>query len=336
MGVYPGWKEADVRSLLRETWDEGRFLDHHPYAQFKNAPHDGKYVTVREPGYRVVKDQAPWPPSSAHTNIFIFGGSTVFALGVANEQSAASYLQEIANQTPREKPIAVYNFGVPAAFHTQGMAFLFDLLGRGIVPDVAIFLDGLNDLHQVDTPALTVEISRCLQGKALLDFLYLKVPLIKLSYDAVKGLRPQGPATGGEASQQQEADRAVARWRNDKRILESVAAGLGFRVLLAWQPIPQYHYDLRYHALCRGHVEGCLEEPTRYRYGYDKMKALYEQGALGKDFLWLADMQLNRQENFYVDSVHYTPEFNREIATHIYATLAPVLGKAPASNCVTN
>src|SRR5215472_9627156 len=128
--AYPGWKEGEVRALLRETWDDGR-LEHHPFAQFRNAQHGGKYVTVVEPGFRVVKNQAPWPPSPRYTNVFLFGGSTAFALGVTNEESAASYLQEIANQVPRDKPVAVYNFGAPAAFHSQGMAFLFDLLARG-------------------------------------------------------------------------------------------------------------------------------------------------------------------------------------------------------------
>jgi hypothetical protein len=333
MSVYPGWKEADVRLLLQETWDQGRLLDHHPFAQFKNAPHHGKYVTVLEPGFRVVKNQASWPPSRAHTNIFVYGGSTVFSLGVTNEESAASYLQEIANHAPRDRPVAVYNFGVPAAFNSQEMAFLFDSLASGIMPDAAVFLDGLNDLHQVDTPALTFEISRFLRGQAHLDFLYQKVPLIRLAYDAAKGLRPKSPGIATAPSQQyeeHEADRAIARWMNDKRMLESVAATFGFRILLAWQPIPQYHYDLRYHAICRGRLEGCLDfpDPGRHRFGYDRMKALYQQGALGNDFLWLADMQVNRRENFYVDSVHYTPEFNREIATHIYEALQPGLGNA--------
>jgi hypothetical protein len=58
------------------------------------------------------------------------------------------------------------------------------------------------------------------------------------------------------------------------------------------------------------------------------MNTLLKQGALGSDFLWLADMQLDRQENFYVDSVHYNPAFNREIATHIYEALQPILANS--------
>jgi hypothetical protein len=331
MKAYPGWKEDDVRVLLRETWDDGRLLDHHPFAQFRNAQYRGRYVTVVEPGFRVVENQAPWPPLPTHTNVFLFGGSTAFALGVTNEESAASYLQEIANHVPRDKPVAVYNFGVPAAFHSQGMAFLFDLLARGTLPDVVVFLDGLNDLFYVDTPALTFEISRFVRGQAHRDLLYQNVPLIRLTYDLAKRLHPRSPAVPSEATEEherREADRAIDRWLNDKRMLESVAPTFGFRIVVAWQPIPQYHYDLHYHAICRGHLDGCLDFPdaTRHQYGYARVKALYDQGTLKNDFLWLADMQANRRENFYVDSVHYTARFNREIASRIYEALGPLLG----------
>ncbi len=40
-------------------------------------------------------------------------------------------------------------------------------------------------------------------------------------------------------------------------------------------------------------------------------------GKLGTDVLWLADMQENARENLYVDSVHYTAAFSKEIAGRI-------------------
>jgi hypothetical protein len=331
--LYPGWKEADVRELLNETWEGTGTFEHHPFAQFKNGPFHGKYITVIEPGFRVVKEQAPWPPSPARTNIFFFGGSTAFGLGVTTEQTAASYLQTLAQQTPRNKPVAVYNFGVPSYFNSQEVAYLFDLLAKGIVPDAAVFLDGLNDLSHVDTPSLTHQIDRFLRGQAWRDFLYQKFPVVRVTYDSLDRMRAHGaPASLGAGKQQaqRQADAAISRWCHEKRMLDSVATTFGFPVVLAWQPIPQYHYDLHSHALCGDRGDACFDDLELYRYGYGRMESLYQRGNLGADFLWLADMQINRNQNFYIDSVHYTPGFNQEIASRIYAALLPALGKSTA------
>jgi hypothetical protein len=49
--------------------------------------------------------------------------------------------------------------------------------------------------------------------------------------------------------------------------------------------------------------------------GYPLMAESRSEMELGSDFLWLADVQKNKQENLYVDEVHYTALFNKEIAT---------------------
>jgi len=39
--------------------------------------------------------------------------------------------------------------------------------------------------------------------------------------------------------------------------------------------------------------------------------------SFGKDFLWLGDMQEDRKEPLYLDTVHYTADFSAEIAGRI-------------------
>ena len=43
---------------------------------------------------------------------------------------------------------------------------------------------------------------------------------------------------------------------------------------------------------------------------------------LGEDFLWLADMQVGKTNNLYVDNIHYDAGFSREIARAIGTYLA--------------
>jgi hypothetical protein len=43
---------------------------------------------------------------------------------------------------------------------------------------------------------------------------------------------------------------------------------------------------------------------------------------MGNDFLWLADIQEGKQKPIYCDQVHYTPEFDDEIAADLEKFLA--------------
>jgi hypothetical protein len=43
---------------------------------------------------------------------------------------------------------------------------------------------------------------------------------------------------------------------------------------------------------------------------------------LGGNFLWLADIQEQSRESLYIDLIHYSPPFLKELATHIDSQLA--------------
>jgi hypothetical protein len=111
----------------------------------------------------------------------------------------------------------------------------------------------------------------------------------------------------------------VERWLANKRMIESVAAAYGVRAIFVWQPMPLYKYDLRYHFFL--HNNKAFGGFVRAGYGYRFMANLEAQGKLGSDVLWLADMQENKHENLYVDSVHYTAAFSKEIAGKICANI---------------
>lgn len=88
---YPDMTENDVKGLLKETWS--LHFKYEPYTQFRERPYSGRWVTVDPHGFRVSRNQGPWPPSPDYFNVFVFGGSTTFSYGVSNDQTIASYLQ---------------------------------------------------------------------------------------------------------------------------------------------------------------------------------------------------------------------------------------------------
>ena len=140
--VYPGLPREERNDLLRETWSRPfLFAD---YTMFRERPFAGKYVNVSSHGFRLVKDQGPWPPDPAHFNVFVFGGSTTFGYGLPDDQTVASHLQDALAPLSRRR-VCVYNFAAGFYYSTQERILLERLLSGGHAPHLAIFIDGLND-----------------------------------------------------------------------------------------------------------------------------------------------------------------------------------------------
>lgn len=321
--AYPGWREEDVKALLTETWSKVAF-DYEPFTQFRNKPFRGRFVNIDPAGFRLSKDQAPWPPSPQTTNVFVFGGSTTFGFGLPDDQTIASYLGECGGASGSGRPLAVYNFGRPSYFSSQELILFHQLLIAGFVPNVAVFIDGVNDFHFASgRPLFTARFRDYMAGKSTSSSLD-SVPVVY----AARWLRghqtkPQ-PRTAVNFADPAVLQAVSARWLANKKVIESVANGFGVRTIFVWQPAPVYEYDLRYHFFL--HSEKDFGPDLRAKYGYALMDNLRAQGKLGSDALWLADMQQQKQENLYVDEWHYTAPFSKEIA----ARICNFLREAPA------
>jgi hypothetical protein len=78
--AYPGVRREVIRELLRETWNRGYAYE--PFTYFKERPFTGKYVSVDPHGFRVTKEQGPWPlDRSRDFVIFLFGDLQVSPMG---------------------------------------------------------------------------------------------------------------------------------------------------------------------------------------------------------------------------------------------------------------
>ena len=133
---------SEIDNLLKETWS--RTYVYEPFTQFKERPYKGHYVNVDKNGFRYTKNQGPWPPQSKSINVFLFGGSTTFGYGVSDNQTIASYLQEYLTEK-LGSDVRVYNFGRGYYYLTQERLLYEQLLKSGFIPDLAIFIDGIND-----------------------------------------------------------------------------------------------------------------------------------------------------------------------------------------------
>ena len=319
--AYPGWKDDDLLRFFDENiWS----LEYASFVGFRENPQSGRYVSVSEHGFRPVKQQEVWPPDPNDYVIFVFGGSTTAGFGVPDDQTIPSHLQE--QLCTANHQVRVFNFGRCFYFSSQERVLFEKLLIQGRQPDLAIFIDGLNDFYYADgEPHLTNELQEMMASadKTTLNLRTVinALPLVKQVNKNLPERHPNHNSTNDGEYQASRATAVIERWLRNRRVIESVAAEFGVSALFVWQPVPTYDYDLQHHLL-RDLLKDDyqMENMGHHRLssvGYPLMNEYRKQHAMGDKFLWLGGLQHNRKENLYVDTVHYTETFSREIASSI-------------------
>ena len=307
--------------LMEETWS--RPVVYESYTHFKEDAFVGRYVNVHTNGFRLSRNQGPWPPERTRFNIFVFGGSTTFGYGVPDGETIPSALQEILSKA-LNTDVRVYNFGRAFYQSIQERILFEQLLLAGAVPHLALFVDGLNDMFFAEGEPYSAKVTAQLMGGKLLREhrydLLRSLPVIE-AFDAVAGRRPANAPLGENHPIDPRQpptdefksllDAACQRYLNNKELIERIATAYGVKSCFIWQPVPTYKYDLNYH-LFRG--EGIS---WRSRPGYERMAELIRIKPAGTNFLWCADMQQGFQEPLYVDAVHYSPKMCDLVARQI-------------------
>jgi hypothetical protein len=257
---------------------------------------------------RRVKNQAAWPPEKNKTNIFFFGGSTTLGYGVLLDQTIPSYTQELFDLKENSN-ISVYNFG-ENSYTSKNELFLFkNILHSGFVPEIAIFIHGLNDFaYQTDKKSSSF-------GKNVLlafENLFKKTNLNKV-LNIFFGVRSSGASI----------KKTLALLNTRRKIIKKeFCEKFGTICLFVHQPIPVYHFDIKKHLFInykfRGKAKLALGFINNGSYGYELFNNQIKNNELSdfkNQLLDLSKFEIN--SNQYIDTIHYSPKFNRAIAREI-------------------
>jgi hypothetical protein len=231
------------------------------------------------------------------------------------------------------KEVRLYNFGRGAYFSSLEKVLLLKILSEGVAPDLAIFLDGANEAffyHGI--PATSAVFSKAIDDMNrelaaetrnktrarpkwhLLHEFFVSLPLFRAL--ALMGSKAKGlPTAPGAPLSDAQVDKVIDRWFCNRRQIESVCATFGFPAVFVWQPTPAYKYDLSYHKALPYH--GTLHGHERSGQVYERIRARLGDNWNVGNLIWLADIQQDRREPLYLDSVHYNDPFNRVIAEKI-------------------
>lgn len=326
--AYPHRDDVAIKRLLNETW--GRELSYEPFTEFREGPCKGEYVNVSLYGFRLGKDQAPWPPVPEDLVVFMFGGSTTFGYGVADEETIPSRLQEILRASGSGRRVSVYNFGRGYYYSSLERILLERLLLAGYHPQVAVFLDGFNEFSQLTNESrLSRGIAHALDslGRSGREAWWNGLPIMawkEKTMDVQARLAEAHRNTeillGFDSTSRHvdeaQANRLCSRYLTNREIIRGIVGRFGINTLFVWQPVRGVKVN------GEGRITG-LGEVAAHPFvvtGYACMEKLSPPAALA-DFLQLNGLEAKKSVPAYVDGVHYSESYSRDMAQAIATAL---------------
>jgi hypothetical protein len=194
-----------------------------------------------------------------------------------------------------------------------------ELLAEGAVPRVAVFVDGLNEFA-FGAPFPAERLRRAVNSPVVnaLEVLRDALPGARLIARSKAAWRPRRSDAELLAAYDDPPllERRIARCETNRRLITAVASFWHVRPLFVWQPVPTYHYDLRYHLF--GDLDFGVNNCSAF--GYARMADRLRHAPPASDFLWAADVQEGVRQPLYVDQVHYTAALS--------AVIGRVIGQA--------
>jgi hypothetical protein len=332
--VYPGKSDDEIRKIIFAKFQVGNRYE--PFVEFLQDPVFLDGIGVHEAGFRFGgKAQGPWPPDKSRLNVFVFGGSTAFGSGAADEETVSAQLQQ-ALSARLGKQVYSYNFGVGAYYSSQEVINMWRLARDGHFPDLVVFLDGLNDYFQktedtahsgyyrnFETSRVAL-IKQAQADRGTMWYVQQAVMTSPMARFAASFKKEQlKPATPG-AESLGKGQRTVLRTFNDEdrahvahvtdRLLNNfrLAAGMAGSIraesAFVIQPTPVYAHELERHPFP-------VPEWHQYtRIGYPVLKKRLDAG-VAENVLWCAEVQKGVPADvaLYVDPVHYTGRMQKII-----------------------
>ncbi len=242
---------------LEESYNNIEAMKWRPYVYWRRAPYHGENINIDADGirktYNVVNTKDSKPPKK----VFMFGGSTMWGLGTADDFTIPSIFAKEANA--KGINCEVVNYGQDAYVSTQSLIELMIQLRRGNIPDAVVFYDGINDVFSAFQSGGVVGIPhgefRRVREFSLLEKNELKVAAarsairqlstirilnevlrkFKLRQDTFQGIPVdfEKPITDRKALAQ-----AVAQtYLNNIQVVQALAKAYGFKCLFYWQPM---------------------------------------------------------------------------------------------------
>lgn len=318
LGQIFGKKNIEDYRAVRKEQSVG--WKYHPFVEYKEAPRSGKYVSVSSENTRCnLNGDNQCEIANGKGVIWVFGGSTVFGYGVKNDETIPAYINKVFPD------YTVVNMGHASYYSTLERILFNEKLSEGLAPEIAVFVDGLNDFYYFNVPNISeashqirelfnvassgiyLDVKTFSDKSYFLQYLYskLKPNLKKINNDA------EDNRSWALVQPDSTLLKVIDRLRFNFLVRQNIGEINGVKVLNVLQPVPGYGIghktsNVPDHLLrLKGHVNSAR--------GYQIIEE--EKFNLSVSYLNLSDLSIDAP--MYIDTVHYSPAFNREIANRI-------------------
>ena len=318
----------------RHRWDS--------YSCWLGEPFRGVHINIDEEGLRRTwqRTDAVDGQTGAKPRVFVFGGSTVWGIGARDDHTIPSCM--VRRLSDLGLDVEVKNFGQSAHVSTQEVITLLRELQKGNTPDIAVFYDGVNDVHSaylnrgagvpLDHRARAEELRRPKaprrQWQACLNWFQYRFWGFGIASPALRRklwpVQPTRASTRGSTASPSEAlEQEVAQiYETNVRIVDTLARTFGFRALFYWQPAiftkkVLTPYEAKEAAKC--------DYAKAFYLGVNKRVRAADRLRREHAFRDLSTVFDAAKDPYYIDFCHITEKGNDIIAREIAKDVAEML-----------
>ncbi len=284
--------------------------------------HESKYHNVVH-GRRLTTGGTWHAEDPRLVTIALFGGSSTYCHEVPDEYTWASLLQKRIAASPDTQIVRVLNFGVPGASSKQELDRLRYEISQGMVPDVCVFFDGVNDTAQGvynGSPDKTINDTERLYKRKWYRQIARQSSLLTLVYANVRSWQMSKPTHLNDADLLEDlamktAKGLVENWAKAKQLCESH----GIKMYAFLQPnlytLDSNRFTKEEELLedIRPGMDVCFQ--ATYPLFRELMAGIQEYN---KHFLDLSNIYEATFQPIYLDFCHVASHGNKIIADAIY------------------
>lgn len=320
---YLAYPHPRIRTLPRQ-----QYFEFDPLQMWRLRPgyHDDR-IRISKDGFRA---EASLTPEPRRTRIFLIGGSTVFGLGVREDETVAHFLQQLL-EVASPGSYEVVNAGVTGYYSTQELILTLRKL-VGFHPARIIGLTGRNDVFYSLHPRYRVDLvpyHGLLRSQlGALDPYYTpgeggepRIHLLRLFTRGWAAVRPEWDREW-RATDLAADPRAVPNFIRNERALHALLSGLGIRYDLFLQPTVTLPERALTPAEKRARAASYVTPLTE---GYERLRADAARELPAEWAHGLVPLPPSR-DPLFLDDCHFTELGAREVARRIGERLFGPIG----------
>lgn len=315
------WKEEKARWRTQHG-------SYEPFRLWGVAPWHGKYINtdrIADSSWRrTVNPSNEQCEKLGSTEIWMFGGSTLYETGVPDWATLPSFLSRDLNSAG-SGCFNVTNFGTEGYVTNQEVILLMEQLKAGRRPGLVIFYDGVNDAYvgavspgipaaHMSFAIIRARVEGSVAGR--LDFLRnsYAFQLAMMAVHAVHWAHASKPSV---PESELKAVATLDNYEANLFIAKTLGQAYGFHVLCYWQPA--IVYGRKPLAVFEKKIANAdADQPS-----FQNLTAVYEEARRRADkthdFIFLGSLFDSVQEPVYIDKwMHLSPAGN-EIVAHLLA-----------------